>query len=279
MRANPLRPLPPAAAAVLAGLLGGCLPPPPGAPSPEKDKGPTAEEKLRQRVKALEQEIARLKETTSGLAGVREGLETLTVDMGELRREVRGRQGDLEMVQHRLDRLADRQERLYEDVDARLRNLEQGGDAAAAAKSEEGDKAGEKVAPSAGKGTAEEAYEAAFAKIEANEYEAAAEAFQKFLGEHGDSDLAPNARYWLGESHYVMREFKPALKAFNKVLEKHPESRKAPASLLKIGYAFYELGEYDSARKALQRVRERFPDSSEARLARKRLDRIAEEGH
>ena len=35
----------------------------------------------------------------------------------------------------------------------------------------------------------------------------------------------------------------------------------------------------DSARQALKRVRERFPDSSEARLARKRLERMAEEGH
>lgn len=271
-----MRPLATVPALALAGLLAGCLPPPPGAPGP--DDGPTPEEKLRQRVQALEDELARLKEARSGTEeGLQESLESLTVAMEDLKREVRGQQGDLEVVQHRLDRLADRQGRLYEDVDARLRTLEQGGEAEDGTK--EGEKAGDQADDEGQARTADEAYKAAFAKIEANEYEAAAEAFEQFLAEHGDSELVPNARYWLGESNYVLREFEPALKAFNQVLEEHPESRKAPASLLKIGYAFYELGEYESARKALKRVRERFPESSEARLARKRLDRMAEEGH
>jgi tol-pal system protein YbgF len=267
-----------ALAAALVGLLGGCLPPPPGGPGPEQ--GPTAEDKLRQRVQALEQQVAKLKQASEADSGMQSALESLTVEVENLRQEVRSQQGTVEVLQHRLGRLSDRQRRLYEDMDSRLRALEQGGGGAAADKEAAADDGG----PVGGAGdtqarSAEAAYKAAFAKIEANEYEAAATAFKGFLDRHPDSDLAPNARYWLGESHYVLRDFEQALAEFNKVLQNHPDSRKAPAALLKIGYSFYELGEYDSAGQALERVRERFPDSSEARLARQRLNRMEEEGH
>jgi len=272
-----------AAVLALAGVLGGCLPPPPSGP----DRGPTPEEKLRQRVTDLEQELARLKQANADSSGMQKGLESLTVELDDLRQEVRGQQGDMEVVQHRLDRLAERQRRLYEDVDSRLRALEQGegggspqsGSPGAASGASGADQSAGADSGETRARSAEDAYKAAFAKIEANEYEAAAKAFKAFLAEHGDSDLAPNARYWLGEARYVLRDFEQALGSFNKVLQEYPDSRKAPAALLKIGYSFYELGDYDSARQALQRVRERFPDSSEARLARKRLNRMEEEGH
>jgi len=272
-----------AAALGLVGLLGGCLPPPPGG-GPAPEQGPSETEKLRQRVAALEEELARLKQANAASSGMQEGLESLTVEVDNLRQEVRSQQGTQEVVQHRVERLADRQRRLYEDVDTRLRALEQGDGSGGEAGSEQApaSEGGAASPEPAGEGqarSAEAAYQAAFAKIEANEYEAAAQAFQQFLGDHADSDLAPNARYWLGESRYVLREFEQALVEFNKVLQDHPDSRKAPAALLKIGYSFYELGEYDSARQALQRVRERFPESSEARLARQRLNRMEEEGH
>ncbi|MFP4559887.1 MAG: tol-pal system protein YbgF, partial [Thiohalorhabdus sp.] len=125
--------------------------------------------------------------------------------------------------------------------------------------------------------SAEEAYQKAFSKVQENAYQEAVDGFQRFLEEYPDSDLASNAQYWLGESHYVLREFERALKEFNRVLKEHPDSEKAPAALLKIGYSFYELGDMDGAREALSRVRERFPDSSEARLARQRLNRMEED--
>jgi tol-pal system protein YbgF len=276
-----LRPIRAGAALALAGLLAGCLPPPDGGPE-SAQQGPTAQERIQQRLDALESDLAELKRASSASSGMQQGLESLTVEVEDLRQEVRSQQGTLEVVQHRLDRLAERQRRLYEDVDSRLRTLEKGGGGGAGAATGDGgqgDDAGPDAGGDVGGGSAESAYKAAFAEIEANEYEAAAQAFQGFLEQHPDSDLVPNARYWLGESHYVLRDFEQALVEFNKVLQSHPDSRKAPAALLKIGYAFYELGEYDSARQALQRVRERFPEASEARLARQRLNRMEEEGH
>jgi len=281
-----------AAVIAFALALGACQLPRGGA-----DSGPTPEERLQQRLDAVQQDLEGLhsrlseieEERQADTTGIRESLETLTVEVEELRQQVREQRGQLEVAQHELERLKERQRRLYEDVDVRLRALEKGEPAPSRAE-DGGDRTGSPAGENGGADEAdastgaepagpEEAYRAAFSRIEDNEYEAAAEAFGAFLEDHPDSDLAANARYWLGESHYVMRDFERALGEFNKVLQNHPDSRKAAAALLKIGYSFYELGEYKSAREALNRVRDRFPDTSEARLAKKRLERMDEEGN
>ncbi len=257
-------------ATACALAVGGCLPPPPGmGPAGEDEADP--QEKLRQRVDRLAEQLESLRE-----GGTREGLESLIVEVEALREAVRNQQGRLEVAQHRIKRLGERQRRLYEDVDTRLRSFEQG-DSSPAERTGEGGPDDTNAGPAGTvSGSAEDLYQAAFAKIESNEYEEAATGFRTFLEEYPDSDLAPNARYWLGESNYVLRRFEQALVEFNKVLQEYPESPKAPAALLKIGYAFYELGEKGNSRQALQRVRERFPDSAEARLARQRLQKMGD---
>ncbi|MFA9459843.1 tol-pal system protein YbgF [Thiohalorhabdus methylotrophus] len=263
------------AVATVVATLGGCLPPP---PAPGRGGGPSPHEKLQQRVATLEQELAELrkaqKQEASSSSGMQEGLETLTLDVEELRNNMRTHQGSMEVLKHRVDRLEKRQRRLYEDIDARLRSLEQSDREKASPQEPEGQSADADEGSEAGSGSAEEMYHAAFAKIQNNAYQEAAKEFGRFLKQYPDSALAPNAQYWLGEAHYVLREFEKALMEFNKVLKNYPDSQKAPGALLKIGYSFYELGEKESARQALKRVRERFPDSSEARLARQRLNRM-----
>ncbi len=271
--------------AVLVGALAGCRVP--GMPGSEL--GPTQSEKIRERLVHLQKELdrldgqlSRLQEGQAGPSGVAENLESLALEVEGMHQEIRSQRGELEIVRHRLKRLKERQRRLYKDLNLRLQTLAKGTapPASQAAGGDEGKRAkkgstGESTPPE----SPQKAYKAAFAKIENNEYRSAAAAFRSFLKTYPDSDLAANARYWLGESHYVLREFEQALGEFNKVLQKHPDSRKAPAALLKIGYSFYELGEYQSARQALKRIRERFPDTSEAQLARKRLQRINKEGY
>ncbi len=273
-------------------VLGACQLPRGGA-----DAGPDPQERLQQRLDAVQQDLAGLdsrlseirEERQAETTGIRESLEALTVEVEELRQQVREQRGQLEVTQHDLERLKERQRRLYEDLDVRLRALEKG-EAAPSRAEAGGDRTGPPSGETGGADEAddstesepagpEEAYQAAFSRIENNEYEAAAEAFRSFLEDYPDSDLASNALYWLGESHYVMRDFERALGEFNKVLQNHPDSGKAAAALLKIGYSFYELGEYKSAREALNRVGDRFPDTSEARLAKKRLERMDEEGN
>ena len=126
-------------------------------------------------------------------------------------------------------------------------------------------------------GTDQDNYRAAFELLKEQRYDAAALAFQQFLGSFPDSQLAGNAQYWLAESYYVTGLFEPALEHFRRVIEQYPRSGKIPDALLKIGYSNYELEHWSEARTALGQVRADYPDTTAARLAEQRLTRMDDE--
>jgi tol-pal system protein YbgF len=181
------------------------------------------------------------------------------------------------------------------DVDGRLQELEAARDAAPPASGQtpadsmagngggtaDGNAPGGGASQEGGSNTSTEtpdaAYRSAFETLKAGRYEQAAQAFQAFLEQHGDSVYADNARYWLGESYYVVRSFDEAMGHFQQLLDEFPDSPKRPDALLKIGFIHYENGDLQQSRKTLERVREQHPDSTAASLAQERLDRIAQE--
>ena len=110
--------------------------------------------------------------------------------------------------------------------------------------------------------------------LKQGQYERASKALQAFLAKYPKGALAANARYWLGESHYVVKNFREALADFRRVLKDHPDSDKAPDALLKIGYVHQELGEVDKAREALADVVKRYPNTRAARSAGERLAQL-----
>ena len=123
------------------------------------------------------------------------------------------------------------------------------------------------------------AYDQAFQSLKDLKYAAAAEQFQKFVGQYPNSEYADNAQYWLGESYYVTRNYDIALEAFQNLLSTYPDSPKVADGLLKIGYTHYELKQWDQARAALVQVQEQYPDTTLARLAGSRLRSMKLEGH
>jgi tol-pal system protein YbgF len=114
-------------------------------------------------------------------------------------------------------------------------------------------------------------YEQAWQALERRDYRAAIIRFKEFLKKHPKSSLADNAQYWIGESHYGLREFDQAIVEFDAVRRRYPQGEKVPAALLKQGYAFAELGEKVNARLLLQEVVEKYPEAPEAGQAKLRL--------
>jgi len=114
-------------------------------------------------------------------------------------------------------------------------------------------------------------YEVAWRALEKKDYRLAITRFKEFLQKHPKSKLANQAQYWVGESHYALREFDQAILEFDAVRSRYPQAEKVPAALLKQGFAFAELGEKVNARLILQEVVEKYAQSPEAAQAKQKL--------
>ena len=114
-------------------------------------------------------------------------------------------------------------------------------------------------------------YEVAWRNLEKRDYRIAIARFKDFQKKHPKSTLAGNAQYWIGESHYALREFDQAIIEFDAVRTRYPEAAKLPAALLKQAYAFAELGEKTNARLLLQEVVEKYAQTPEATQAKQKL--------
>lgn len=244
----------------------------------------TADEDLERRVERMERLL------DSG------ALSDLANRQERLRREVSELVGQMETLQREMDDIRRQQRNLFEDLDDRLMELEQAGvaapdDAAAlpdtpaldtavegeddVAMTPDDDDAME--AAEDDDGDAAELYSTAFDHLRDGNYQRAADGFRDLLEDHPDSDYADNARYWLAETYYVVRDFDEAMEHFQRIVD-NPDSNKHPDALLKAGYIHYEREEWDEARGLLEQVREDYPDSTVASLAGNRLDQMDEDG-
>lgn len=118
-------------------------------------------------------------------------------------------------------------------------------------------------------------YDRVMDEFKHRDYAAAMAGFQLFLELHGQSALAANAQYWIGECQYRMRRYRDALKSFHDVASNYPLSPKLAAATLKLGQTYGKLGDLEKARLMFDRVVEQYPDSAEAEVARKTLEATA----
>lgn len=117
-------------------------------------------------------------------------------------------------------------------------------------------------------GDAAGAYEMAFSHIKEQQYDQASSAFTAFIKQYPNSDLIPNARYWLGESFYVRGTFDKAAMAFAEAYQKDPEGNKAPDNLLKLGMSLGEMGKKQDACLSFSELRKQFPAAPNAIMTR-----------
>lgn len=136
--------------------------------------------------------------------------------------------------------------------------------------------AAEFQAASNGEGTDRARYERVLALFRDGDLEGARHGFAAFLAEHPNSELAPNARYWLGEAYYGKKDFRKAIDAYDKVELDYPSSEKVPAALLKKGYAYLALKDKKRASSAFKQVVTLYPKSPEAGKASDKLAQLKE---
>ena len=124
-----------------------------------------------------------------------------------------------------------------------------------------------------------EDYRRAYDILMSGNNQVAVGAFGEFLQQYPRGPYSDNAWYWQGEAKYLARQFDEAIACYDTVIDKFPKSNKVPDARLKKAYALYEKGEFQRAKKDLGAVAYEFRGQSVARLAQKRLEQMAAEGH
>ncbi len=99
-------------------------------------------------------------------------------------------------------------------------------------------------------------------------YGAAADAFEELITNHPQSDLAPEAQYFLADAYDADGKYPKADSAYTLVVQKYPRSPRAPTALYKMGLSLAKRGRRNDARAMMERVTKDYPVSDGADLAR-----------
>ncbi len=154
----------------------------------------------------------------------------------------------LEQTDHRLQLAEEQLTRMNQDISFRLTELEN------------------KPIPEPvflDKTSDKERYEYAYNLLKNNDYKAAEQQFVKFLADFPNSDLKPNALYWLGENYYAQAKFEQAVGQFADVFTNYPKSNKAPDALLKMGLSMLNLKKKAEACTAFIALPNEYPKAEE----------------
>lgn len=186
----------------------------------------------------------------------------LTQQIEALKGEIAKLRGQIEVLANDTENAQKRQKDFYTDLDARLRKIEPPPPPTP----------GQPAKPP----TPEEqkAYETGLNLVKTSNFKGAIEAFGGFLRSYPNSQLAPSAQYWIGNSHFALRDYKAAITAQQRVVELWPEDAKAPDALLNISSAHTELKDIKGARATIEDLIKRYPQSDAAKTGADRLKRL-----
>ena len=105
-------------------------------------------------------------------------------------------------------------------------------------------------------------YDAAMQLLRAGDYTGAEGGLQLFLDLNAEHALAPNAAYWLAETHYVRKNYAAAAAAFARNYRLYgKDDAKAPDNLLKLGMSLQGLQETDKACRTYAELAKEFPNA------------------
>jgi tol-pal system protein YbgF len=134
--------------------------------------------------------------------------------------------------------------------------------------------AGSTAVPAGPAPSADTLYSNGLKDIRSGKYDLARSEFQDYLRYYGETDLASNAQFYLGEIAYSQKSYEQAIGEYDKVLTNYPKSFKLAPARLKKGMALVELGQKTSGVRELREVVKRYPGTEEDRLARAKLKEL-----
>ena len=117
-------------------------------------------------------------------------------------------------------------------------------------------------------------YDNAWADYSTGQWSLAIAGFDTYIKTFPRSDLADDAQFYIGETHYNDGRFADAVLAYDEVIVNYSDGNAVPEAHYKKGLALDRLDNTDQAREAFQAVLDSFPDSRIAALALQALNRL-----
>ena len=101
------------------------------------------------------------------------------------------------------------------------------------------------------------------------QYDEASAAFRAYADANpGDTDLSPQAIYWVANISFIRQDYAGAQRGFAEVIKKYPKSARAPDAMLKLAQSFMSLGQKSEGCTTLALItQKRYPNSSPQTLA------------
>jgi len=112
-------------------------------------------------------------------------------------------------------------------------------------------------------------YDQAMNLMSRAQYSEAQAAFRAYAdADPDDSDLSPQALYWVGNISFVRQDYASAQRNFAEVIKKYPKSQRAPDAMLKLAQSFMSLGQKSEGCTTLGLITpKRYPAATQPTLA------------
>ncbi len=187
--------------------------------------------------------------------------------------QVQGLSDNLEEIKSRLGKLNQQLVDLQNSVQSLDAKISGAAPAPATGTASAASPPGSSAVP-AGAPSADTLYSNGLRDITSGKYDLARSEFQDYLKYYGDTDLASNAQFYLGEIAYSQKNYNQSVAEYEKVLNNYPKSFKLAPARLKKGMALIELGQKTGGVRELREVVKRYPGTEEDRRARAKLKEL-----
>jgi tol-pal system protein YbgF len=232
----------------------------------EKDFGGLKSETREGVDKSLKDYQGEIESLRKGTADLQASLESAKVDMQVMAGKVDDANLQAKKPSEEISLLKEDLERRLTALEGKIANLEKNSDEQQKKMTESSAKQAE-LSPEA-------LYQQGLDLVKGGDTQKGRELLTKFVDKNPNHELAANAHYWIGESHYTEKSYDLAILEFEKVIKNYPGKEKAPAAMLKQAMAFKALGDVKSAKYVFGKLIESFPRSVEAVTARSKLKEL-----
>lgn len=116
--------------------------------------------------------------------------------------------------------------------------------------------------------SAKQLYDSAMRDRSGGNFDLALQGFDEYLKYFSNTELAPNAQFYIGQIYYDKNDFLSALKAFDLVLEKFPQNNKTADAMYMKGMSLLRTNQRNDAAREFLNVVQQFPNSDVATKAR-----------